>query len=95
LALNAPLPKASGLLPSTPVVTASQKDLDRPPVSKGRGLLRERGHRIRSEFAPTINLVSGAAVRTESPDVKTALNDVVDLRHARVVLAMPDRDKLV
>jgi two-component sensor histidine kinase len=88
-------PKASGLLRPTPVVTASQKDLDHPPVSKERGLLRERCHRIRREFASTINLVSGAAVRKESPDVKTALNDFVDLRHAHVVLAMPDRDKLV
>jgi thiamine pyrophosphate-dependent acetolactate synthase large subunit-like protein len=95
LALNAPLPKASGRLPSTPVVTASQKDLDRPPVSKERGLLRERGHRIRSEFASTINLVSGAAVRTESADVKTAPKNFVDLWHAHVVLAMPDRDNLV
>jgi two-component sensor histidine kinase len=95
LALNAPLPKTSGRLPSTPVVTASQKDLDRPPVSKERGLLRERGHRIRSEFASTINLVSGAAVRTESADVKTAPKNFVDLWHAHVVLAMPDRDKLV
>ena len=95
LALKAPLPKASGLLPSTPVVAPSQKDLDRPPVSKERGLLRERGHRVRSEFASAINLVSVAAVRTESPDVKTALNDFVELLHAHVVLVMPDRDKLV
>ena len=64
-------------------------------VSKERGLLRERGHRIRSEFASTINLVSVPAVRTESPDDKTALNEFVELRHAHVVLAMPDRDKLV
>ena len=64
-------------------------------VSKVRGLLRERGHRIRSEFASTINLVSVPAVRTESPDDKTALNEFVELRHAHVVLAMPDRDKLV
>ena len=64
-------------------------------VSKERELLRERGHRIRSEFASTINLVSVPAVRTESPDDKTALNEFVELRHAHVVLAMPDRDKLV
>ena len=64
-------------------------------VSKERGLLREPGHRIRSEFASTINLVSVPAVRTESPDDNTALNEFVELRHAHVVLAMPDRDKLV
>jgi two-component sensor histidine kinase len=61
-ALNSPLPTASGLLPCTPVVTASQEDL---------------------------------AIRTESPDMKTALNDFVELLHAHVVFAMPDRDKLV
>jgi len=94
-ALNAPPSKASGLLPSTPVVTASQKDLDRQLVSKERGVLRQRGHRIRSEFASAINLVSVPAVRTESPDVKTALNDFVELLHAHVVLAIPDPDKLV
>ena len=59
-------------------------------VLKERGLLRERGHRIRSEFASTINLVSVPAVRIESPDDK-----FVELRLAHVVLAMPDRDKLV
>jgi two-component sensor histidine kinase len=64
-------------------------------VSKERGLLRERGHRIRSEFASAINLVSVPAVRTESPDDKTALNEFVELRLAHVVLAMPDRDELV
>ena len=42
-----------------------------------------------------ITLVSIPADRTESPDVKTARNDFVELRHAHVVLAMPDRDKLV
>jgi two-component sensor histidine kinase len=94
-ALNSPLPKASGLLPSTPVVTASQEDLDRPPVSKERSRLRDRGHRIRSEFASAINLVSVAAIRTESPDMKTVLNDFVELLHAHVMFAMPDRDKLV
>ena len=94
-ALNSPLPTASGLLPSTPVVTASQEDFDRPPVSKEGGRLRERGHRIRSEFASATNFVSVAAIRTESPDMKTALNDFVELLHAHVMFAMPDRDKLV
>jgi hypothetical protein len=32
---------------------------------------------------------------TESPDVKTAQNDFVELLHTHVVLAMPNRDKLV
>ena len=49
---------------------------------------------VADQFA-AINLVSIPAVQTESPDVKTALNDFVELRHAHVVLAMPDRDKLV
>ena len=49
---------------------------------------------VADQFA-AINLVSIPAVRTDSPDVKTALNDFVELRHAHVVLAMPDRDKLV
>jgi len=49
---------------------------------------------VADQFA-AINLVSIPAVRTESPDVKTALKDFVELRHAHVVLAMPDRDKLV
>ncbi|MBR1212799.1 ATP-binding protein [Bradyrhizobium sp. JYMT SZCCT0180] len=49
---------------------------------------------VADQFA-AINLVSTPAVRTESPDVKTAPNDLVELRHAQVLLAMPDRDKLV
>ena len=51
--------------------------------------------RIGSEIASAINLVPVPAVRTESPDVKTALNDFVELLRAHVGLAMPDRDKLV
>jgi len=94
-ALSAPLPKVLGLLRPTPVVTASQKGLDRPPASKERGPPRERGQRIRSEIASAINLVSVPAVRTESPDVKTALNNLVELLHVHVVRAMPDRDRLV
>ena len=49
---------------------------------------------VADQFA-AINLVSIPAVRTESPDVKTALKDFVELRHAHVMLAMPDRDQLV
>ena len=59
-------------------------------IRKGMSFVRTDA----DQFA-AINLVSTPAVRTESPDVKTALNDFVELRHTHVLLAMPDRDKLV
>jgi two-component sensor histidine kinase len=64
-----------------------------------RTLLRELTHRIRMEFISSINVVSTAAVRTENPEVKAALSQVVELleHHADInaVLTIPDRDGLV
>jgi two-component sensor histidine kinase len=42
-------------------------------------LLRELTHRIRNELVSSINIVSAAAVRTENPEVKVALSNVVEL----------------
>ena len=62
-------------------------------------LLRELTHRICNELASSINIVSAAAVRTENPEVKIALSNVVELlqQHADVhrFLTIPDRDGLV
>jgi two-component sensor histidine kinase len=64
-----------------------------------RTLLRELTHRIHNEFISSINVVSAAAVRTENPEVKVALSNVVELleQHADInrVLSVPDRDGLV
>jgi two-component sensor histidine kinase len=64
-----------------------------------RTLLRELTHRIQKEFVSSINVVSAAAVRTEIPEVKVALSQVVELleQHADInrVLVMPDSDGLV
>jgi two-component sensor histidine kinase len=64
-----------------------------------RTLLRELTRRIRSELVSSINIVSAAAVRTENPEVKLALSNVVELleQHADVhrLLTIPDRDGLV
>jgi two-component sensor histidine kinase len=61
-----------------------------------RTLLRELTQRIHNEFISSINVVSAAAVRTENPEVKVALSDVVELleQHADInrVLSVPDRD---
>jgi two-component sensor histidine kinase len=62
-------------------------------------LLRELTHRINNELASSINAVSAAAVRTDNPEVKAALSDVVYLlqQHADLhrILAIPDSDELV
>ena len=62
-------------------------------------LLREQTHRISSELLSSINVVSAAAVRTDNPEVKVALSNVVELlqQHADLqrILTIPDRDKLV
>ena len=64
-----------------------------------RTLLRELNHRTTNDFASAINFVSVAAVRTDDPDVKTALSSVVELLHQHAdlhrALAMPDCDKVV
>ena len=62
-------------------------------------LLRELTHRIRNELVSSINIVSAAAVRTENPEVKVALSNIVELleQHADVhrLLTIPDREGLV
>jgi two-component sensor histidine kinase len=62
-------------------------------------LLLELNHRIDNEFASAINLVAIAAVRSDNPEVKTALGNVVELldEHAGVLrsLKIPDDDALV
>ena len=62
-------------------------------------LLRDLTHRIRNGLASSINIVSAAAVRTENPEVKVALSNVVELlqQHADVhrLLTIPNRDGLV
>ena len=64
-----------------------------------RTLLRELTHRIHGDLISSINIVSAAAVRTENPEVKVALSNVVEWleQHADVhrVLTIPDRDGLV
>jgi two-component sensor histidine kinase len=62
-------------------------------------LLRELNHRINNEFTSAINLVAVGAAIAENPEVKAALNNVVELlhRHADVhrALAMPVSKGLV
>jgi two-component sensor histidine kinase len=62
-------------------------------------LLFELNHRIDNEFASAINLVAISAVRSDNPEVKTALGNVVELldEHAGVLrsLKIPDDDALV
>jgi two-component sensor histidine kinase len=64
-----------------------------------RTLLRELTHRIHSDLISSINIASAAAVRSENPEVKVALSNVVELleRHADVqrLLTIPDRDGLI
>ncbi|MFQ3456691.1 hypothetical protein PMN64_25745 [Bradyrhizobium sp. UFLA01-814] len=47
-------------------------------------LARELRHQIRNELLSSIDIVSAAAVRSENPEVRVALVDVVELleRHA-------------
>ena len=72
-----------------------------PPASvlEGRTLLDELNHRIKSEFASLINLVSFKAIWTDNIDAKHELSKVVDLLHQHVevhsILTIPDRDELV
>jgi two-component sensor histidine kinase len=62
-------------------------------------LLLELNRRIDNEFASAINLVAVAAVRSDNPEVKTALGNVVELldEHAAVLgsLKVPDDDALI
>jgi two-component sensor histidine kinase len=61
--------------------------------------LRELTQRIHNELIFSINIVSSAAVRTENPEVKVALSNVVELLEQQAdihrVLTIPDRDGLV
>jgi two-component sensor histidine kinase len=69
------------------------------PALEGRTLLNELNHRIRTELASVINLVSFKAIWTDNVDAKEELSKVVDLLHQHVevhnILTMPDRDALV
>ena len=70
-----------------------------PPTLNERTLLLELNHRINNEFASVINLVSVAAVRSDNPEVKTALSNVVELLHEHAdvhrTLKISSRDALV
>jgi two-component sensor histidine kinase len=70
-----------------------------PPALEGRTLLDELNHRIKSELASIINLVSFKAIWTDNVEVKQELSNVVDLLHHHVevhsILTTPDRDGLV
>lgn len=69
-----------------------------PEISE-RVLLLELNHRVNNEFASAINLVSVAAVRTDNPEVKAALSNVVELLHQHAdvhrALKLPDRNAVV
>ena len=66
---------------------------------EGPTLLDELNHRIKSELASVINLVSFKAVWTDNVDTKEELGNVVDLLHQHVevhsILTRPDRDALI
>jgi two-component sensor histidine kinase len=70
-----------------------------PPPTMERVLLLELHHRINNEFASAINCVSVAAVQTDNVEVKTALNQVVELLHQHAdvhrALKIPDRDEVI
>jgi two-component sensor histidine kinase len=69
------------------------------PDRDERTLLRALTHRINNELDSSISIVSTAAVRTDNPETKVALSNVVDLlqQHAELhrILTIPDRDGLV
>jgi two-component sensor histidine kinase len=56
-------------------------NFSRVGVSSDRALLRELSHRINSELDSAIDLVSADAVLAATPEVKTALTNVVELLH--------------
>lgn len=62
-------------------------------------LLREVDHRVRNEMASAINLITVAALRADSAEVRFALDGVVEVMHnhaaVHCALRMPDRDGLV
>ena len=73
--------------------------ISHPLALEGRPLLDELNHRIKSELASVINLVSFKAVWTDNVEAKQELSNVVDLlyQHLEVhsLLTMPDGDGLV
>jgi two-component sensor histidine kinase len=69
------------------------------PDRDERTLLRELTHRVGNELVSSTSIVSVAALRTDNPEVKVALSNVVDLlqRHVDLhrVLTIPNREGLV
>lgn len=69
------------------------------PDQYQRTLLRELNHRVNGELASAINALSTAAVRTENPNVKSALSNVVESLQQRAdvhrALTMPNRARLI
>src|SRR5690349_3370934 len=69
-----------------------------PPALQERTLLDELNHRIKSELASVINLVSCKAIWTDNVEAKEELSNIVDVLHQHVevhsLLTMPDRDGL-
>jgi two-component sensor histidine kinase len=70
-----------------------------PPDPDERTLVRELTHRINSQLASAINLVTAAAVRAEHPETKVALGNVTELLQEQAnvhrLLAAPEGDSLV
>jgi two-component sensor histidine kinase len=73
--------------------------LARPPDLNERILVRELTHRINNQLTSAINVVTAAAVRTDHPEAKAALGNVVELLQEQAnvhrVLAIPEDDALV
>jgi two-component sensor histidine kinase len=73
--------------------------MPRSPAFQGRILVDELNHRIRTELASVINLVSFKAIWTDNVEAKEELGSVVDLlyQHLEVhsLLSMPDRGELI
>ena len=69
------------------------------PASEVRTLLRELNHRIDSQFAAAIDLISVEAVRAEGAEAKAALSSAVELLHGQAgvhrALLMPRRRTLI
>jgi two-component sensor histidine kinase len=73
--------------------------IPQPPTLSERSLLLELNHRINNEFTSAINLVSIAAVRSNHPEVKVTLSNVVELLHRYAdvhrALKRPERDVVI
>jgi two-component sensor histidine kinase len=70
-----------------------------PPALEQRALLLELHHRVNNELSSAINFISIAALRTDNAEVRTALNEIVELLHQYAdvhrALKMPDRDIVI